>query len=354
MTIITFFIHSKVPEFRRRYILTFLPESARKKGSEYPFVKHFVSRGNVGKLKDALKQFYGEFGWTEVTLQKKILDIDQAAGKTIKDLLKITPAVQQELDALIRLNNLDHVQATMLASEARLCRVKVEIAAVNSANDDTDLKDAVWKYAHLWKEQKKITKATGQQQKRLNDFTRWLGTAGKAPYSQDVIDHATRELFAVQKRTRDLYSKSGNTVCFTYDISQDEELPNTVELHFNNAVAPKSPFEGEELEKRKAELRAIASDIRRNHPEIRHFFGTSWILSHKRFKSLMPPQLYEKGLTKTKSTRYGLSFWGQFYTKEGTLKEKQLEKLWETGDFPTPRLEGICDIKHFLDMYPEK
>lgn len=244
---------------------------------------------------------------------------------------------EELLEGLVKKHNLNEPDITRLKTEAEITRLRVEFAAQKSQEEKIPFYDSLIKYAALNRFTKGVPK---DQMERLEHHLKDLKEV-----DDDVIENVSEELFLKSDYTKGICERHRPKSCFSYTIWDDQGA----NLHFTNAVIPKNPFKGEEYEKRKDELKAIARDIKENHPEVKYIFEVSWIRNLKAYQSLMPPESTVQEWTEHEF--YSMGHWGQFYRSDGTLNSERVKKFRKTWEFPVKVLLGECDIKSFFDMY---
>ncbi|MGH7144682.1 MAG: hypothetical protein ACREJ2_11230 [Planctomycetota bacterium] len=137
--------------------------------------------------------------------------------------------------------------------------------------------------------------------------------------------------------------------CFRYDFNPEKRV---VHLHFQNTVAPASPFAN--LEERRADLAAILQEIRTlaataGHatPDTVHF--DSWMNALDPIKKLFPAEFR---VTPSEEFPKGYGWWGQFIAKDGGLNARRAQAFIETGKFEFPRQNGQCSWQAFIAQVP--
>lgn len=103
------------------------------------------------------------------------------------------------------------------------------------------------------------------------------------------------------------------------------------ELHFNNVMKPKSPFE--HLPSLINSLQALMADCRRQFPSVRRLWMHSWLNSVPIFRRLFPTTWIRSGIRRPSSNYQ--SSWGQFMNRVGGFNDKIAEQFRASGgEFP--------------------
>jgi hypothetical protein len=153
--------------------------------------------------------------------------------------------------------------------------------------------------------------------------------------------------------------KESSESCYSYQYDEEKKI---VYIHFaNNDKDPRGPLSDDRILARLAELKAMFTEIRKNHPEAETVSGNSWIYNVPNYRRLFPPS-YTKEPQATPFGYTGTSVWGQFIDRKGNIREKEaseflrrLEQVKEEDDlpkaFPLPQLGVTGDIRDFYAMY---
>lgn len=249
--------------------------------------------------------------------------------------------VSKEVIQLRNEYKLMDLDITRLETELELTRLKIDFVIVKCKQENMPFYDALIKYAGL----KRFTQQLSP--KEFGELEKQLWGISVDDLNEDSVSELASELFYKSDYTKDICNHVKRGACFKYDIWENEGAS----LHFGNAVIPKNPFKGEELENRKEELRTIAKDIRENHPKIKYIFSVSWMWNYEVFQDLMPKEFNEHLKEYKENNFYSLGHWGQFYRHDGTLNKERVQEFRKTWKFPLKILLGQCDIKYFLEMY---
>jgi len=231
---------------------------------------------------------------------------------------------------------LSELDETLLKTEADVVLLRVEFAKVKSKELSIPFYDSLIKYAGLGRLVRDKTKLKYLKNK-LN--------SKKNNTSNSSLENITEYIFLRSYRTEQIISHKYRGNCFWYDIWNNEG----VNLHFKNALIPKNPFKGKNLERLKSELKKIAKDIKKNHPEVKYIFGVSWIRGIKTYRDLMPKET--KYTEWKKQDVYSMGHFGQFYRADGTLNKERYDKFRKTWKFEIKTYLGECKIEDFFKMY---
>lgn len=129
--------------------------------------------------------------------------------------------------------------------------------------------------------------------------------------------------------------------------------PRHAELHFFNAVAPRSPFD-EPLQLARA-LAALVADCQRRHPAVQRLWCSSWLNNRAQFLALFPDSWRASAVERSQDERDAASFgrarlntdnwWGQFVRRDGSLNEVLARRFRDSGGvFPFPNLRCSAPI----------
>jgi len=160
-----------------------------------------------------------------------------------------------------------------------------------------------------------------------------------AEYAFDVLKRARRS--ARQRGSPSGRKRARRFGCFRYGLPQ----PGVAEIHFSNAVQPRSPFEDPRALARS--LHEMCDDIRRNAPHVRTIVCGSWLNNLRSFRRLFPPSFLESLRPTSPDNRASGGWWGQFITHDGKLNRRRAELLKSERRFELPELEGRCGFEEF-------
>ncbi|MES2999728.1 MAG: hypothetical protein V4787_03485 [Pseudomonadota bacterium] len=148
--------------------------------------------------------------------------------------------------------------------------------------------------------------------------------------------------------------------CFTYD---PPDAKGTLRLHFmpHERHRHTSPLAAGNLPERRDELRALFTEVRRIHPEVRQVQGLSWLYHLQAYKRLFP-HAYIASLTVPAQPLHmdGSSIWGQVLDYRARLKpgiadivlvrldESTMNTPWLA--FPLQPLAAVCSADFFFDL----
>jgi hypothetical protein len=123
-----------------------------------------------------------------------------------------------------------------------------------------------------------------------------------------------------------------------------------------------SPLDRSKIERRKKELTAMFTHVRKTHADAREVRGRSWLLNLEAHNRLLPPAYCAtREVLKADIGFQGSSTWGQFLDHRGNVKpamrERFLEnlgrldpnRLWEV--FPLPPCRAHAPIQVFYEFY---
>jgi hypothetical protein len=220
-----------------------------------------------------------------------------------------------------------------LETEYEITQLKVDFCEYKSQKEDISLYSALIDYGSM----KKILRSLPNAKiEKVCEDIRNISDKSK------IIELLFLNSWIVNR----IYEKGLPTNCFNPTIEGDKLF-----IHFVNAMFPKHPLKGGELEKRKLELENIARDVKNNRPKVKFLCSKSWIWNLKKFQELMPLE-FNKSLTKVKSEKHlSMSIYGQFYRYDGTINKERVGQFRENWEFPLKILEGCCDIGCFFDKY---
>lgn len=181
----------------------------------------------------------------------------------------------------------------------------------------------------------------------------------------------------VAEHSKDLRKNpSGGSECFSFDLycwESDSGEYQAIDLHFDNMMAPLSPFKHSDV--LRAELKAIAKQARECKASF--IFCVSWLNCVPQFLDLFPASYKASAVpmldtppdasaltqpknwfvkafeASTDTGRLGLAInrTGQFVQADWTIREKSLQQYVVTGQFPSECMICVCPSQDFIDMY---
>ena len=180
----------------------------------------------------------------------------------------------------------------------------------------------------------------------------------------------------VAEHSKDLHKNpSGGSECFSYDLycwESDSGEYQAIDLHFDNTIAPSSPFQ--HLDALREELKAIAKQAK--ECKVSFIFCASWLNCIPQFIDLFPASYRASAVpmldmppdgsltlpkdwfvkafeASTDTGRLGLAIsrTGQFVQADWTIREKSLQQYLATAQFPCECMICVCPSQDFIDMY---
>lgn len=238
--------------------------------------------------------------------------------------------------------DLSELECTRILSEFELTRVKIEFAIQKAMDKNIPFKESYDVYAGM---SRFLQPLSSQQKERIYSF---VDDFNCYEYSSKDLNTLIFETFKQLLSTRKICHKYPvPESCFSYTMYNK----TGVNLHFENVVVPTNPLKGKELERRKQELKRIATELYNEHPEVEYIFGVSWIRSISSYKCLFPKETSENEYEYKEPDFYSQGHWGQFYNADGTLNKERIEEFKKTGSFPIPCMVSSCDITFFYRDY---
>ena len=110
--------------------------------------------------------------------------------------------------------------------------------------------------------------------------------------------------------------------CFRYEYIEEK---NAIHMHFDSHGV-KGVLAAEYAEERKAELRSMLTDIRKNYPDTKKLFGISWLYNIEAYTRLHPTE-YIASAELFDNWFKSLALWGQFFDGSGLLRKKRHNNL---------------------------
>jgi len=240
------------------------------------------------------------------------------------------------ISKLAKKHKLDKIDTRRLNSELELTKLRTEYALYRMKTDNMTLFDSLAKFSAL----KRYTWHLSESEfAKIEDKIKSIKRLNK--------DKLAEYLFMNFLKTKRILEHKKHRMCFDYDVYKE----NRAMLHFRNAVVPKHPFEGNELENRKNDMRVIAKLIKTKRPNIEYMFSISWIWHLKMFKDLMPKSFVKSLDPEPKTRFYSDGWWGQFMRYDGSLNKERIKEFKKDWKFPLMPLWGKCDIEDFFEMY---
>ena len=126
--------------------------------------------------------------------------------------------------------------------------------------------------------------------------------------------------------------------CFRYDVSE----PRRAQLHFRNAVRPKSPFG--DMKALFCSLRDLIADIRRITPQVETVCCGSWVNNLRAFRKLFPDSYLDSLTPTSPDNKTHGGWWGQFANRQGKLNQQRAQILKTQRRFEFAELEGECTL----------
>jgi hypothetical protein len=134
--------------------------------------------------------------------------------------------------------------------------------------------------------------------------------------------------------------------CFNYNF---EEKENYIQLHFSGNN--NEPLSIQNVEIRKAELKEMFQDIKKNHLNVLTVPGFSWLYNLDSYKRLFPQEYIEN--TKVKDGWFKtLAIWGQFIDYKGNLKMDTVSKF-KTYFYQKKSLSEVLKCFQYYVLEPE-
>lgn len=148
--------------------------------------------------------------------------------------------------------------------------------------------------------------------------------------------------------------------CFAFD---DPDSDGVVSLHFANLDRDGgSPLAAARRGRRQAELRALFTRVRREHPAAASVRGTSWLYNLEAYRRLFPPAYAASRRPPERPLHFhGSTLWGQFLdhrerVRPGPRDEflanlADLDPARPAAVFPLPALLVTAPLALFYDFY---
>jgi len=124
-----------------------------------------------------------------------------------------------------------------------------------------------------------------------------------------------------QKRPKSPYG------CWRYDISNE-----FIDLHFGNAVQPKSPFD--DMPALAADLLRLLKDAKSSLPQLTKVRCGTWLNNLPAFLSLFPPSWPLTKAGGVTGLGSGLGTWGQYIDRRGAFHLKNAQEFRANGRHP--------------------
>jgi hypothetical protein len=122
--------------------------------------------------------------------------------------------------------------------------------------------------------------------------------------------------------TRDEEKEEHVFGCFSYHYEEKEKY---IQLHFkNNETDGIGPLSDEQMPIRRSELKSLFADAFATYPQAETVVGFSWLYNLDAYKRLFPVEHIASA--KVVPDWYkSLALWGQFFDKDGNLKEEMVQ-----------------------------
>ncbi len=236
---------------------------------------------------------------------------------------------------LVKKYKANSLQIKRLKTEFEVIKLRIDFSFYMAKKNNLKLSDSLVKYTGADRLFKYLTKLN-----RNNLMSKLRRLRNK--------DSIFELLILNSKTVKDIFKKNKSKKCFWFTIYNG----NIAILHFANNIIPKNPLKGDELLKRKKELKEIAKDIKKNYPQIIEIAGVSWIRNLEMYRKLLPKET--KYSEYKKQIIYSMGCYGQFYTYDGGLNEKRVKQFRKNWKFPLKEIVGESSIKDFFKMYLSK
>lgn len=151
--------------------------------------------------------------------------------------------------------------------------------------------------------------------------------------------------------------------CFSYEYAADT---HSIRMHFAGSLdtSGHGPLTSSRREARMAELGAMFTSIREQHPEARVVCGGSWLYSRQEYTRLFPAEYGRSARVDTPYLRTR-GLWGQFLHYTGCINERvatlfreRLGLLANPAEyaqcFPYPSMRTEAPVRLFYDFYFQK
>ncbi|MBU3940729.1 MAG: hypothetical protein KKH88_02255, partial [Nanoarchaeota archaeon] len=209
-----------------------------------------------------------------------------------------------DLDKKYKLNK---IEKRRLNSELKLLKLKLEFSIHIAKKEKLSFHNAVIKCVGVRELAEKKIK------KEYKPIINYLKQIKLKEVNKARINKIALELLITSPLVKNIRKHKKETKCFRYEVYKNKSMM----IHFKNAVVPKNPLKGKELENRKEELRKIAKELKKKHPDVKKLWGSSWIRNIKIYSDLLPKECKKNSKPEKKIKFYHGGYWGQFYKYNG-------------------------------------